>query len=191
MRIVVASLLLSLLMLGAPASATAQATSRVRPSTDWLVREALEKASLGDTASALDLLERATDQSPRNPEALYWRALMLSRTTALTIGDTPRRLLAGFLLNRANNIDPTNARYLIEMGRIRLKTPLLRVEAERLFRHALEVAETSSDPLHAFAGMLKPTAPENCMSASFTTSACATVLTSTPEVSLSGLSVVL
>ena len=147
MRIVVASLLLSLLMLGAPASATAQATSRVRPSTDWLVREALEKASLGDTASALDLLERATDQSPRNPEALYWRALMLSRTTALTIGDTPRRLLAGFLLNRANNIDPTNARYLIEMGRIRLKTPLLRVEAERLFRHALEVAETSSDPL--------------------------------------------
>lgn len=146
MRIVVASLLLSLLVLGAPASATAQATSRVRPSTDSLVREALEKANLGDTASALDLLERATDQSPRNPEALYWRALMLSRTTALTIGDTPRRLLAGFLLNRANNIDPTNARYLIEMGRIRLKTPLLRVEAERLFRHALEVAEASGDP---------------------------------------------
>ena len=133
-------------MLGAPASATAQGTSRVRPPTDSLVREALDKAGLGDTASALDLLERATDQSPRDPEALYWRALMLSRTTALTIGDTPRRLLAGFLLGRANSIDPTNARYLIEMGRIRLKTPLLRVEAERLFRHALEVAEAASDP---------------------------------------------
>jgi len=119
--------------------------SRQRAPTDSLVREALEKAASGDTSTALALLERATDQSPRNADALYWRGLMLSRTTALSLVDTPRRLLAGFLLNRANDIDPTNPRYLIELGRIRLKTPLLRVEAERLFRRALSVAEASGD----------------------------------------------
>ncbi len=127
------------------ASASAQAP-RVRPPTDSLVREALEKAGSGDTASALDLLERATDQSPRDVNALYWRGLMLSRTTALSIVDTPRRLLAGWLLSRANDLDPRNPRYLVELGRIRLKTPLLRVEAERLFRRALSVAEASGDP---------------------------------------------
>jgi GWxTD domain-containing protein len=120
--------------------------SRVRPPTDSLVREALGKADAGDTATALDLLEQATDHSPRNTDALYWRGLMLSRTTTLSMSDTPRRLLAGYLLNRANDIDPRNPRYLIELGRIRLKTPILRVEAERLFRKALEVAESSGDP---------------------------------------------
>lgn len=125
-------------------SAHAQPAPR-RPPTDSLVQEALEKAASGDTSTALALLERATDQSPRDADALYWRGLMLSRTTALSLVDTPRRLLAGFLLNRANDIDPTNPRYLIELGRIRLKTPLLRVEAERLFRRALQVAENSGD----------------------------------------------
>ena len=120
---------------------------RVRPPTDSLVREALGKADAGDTATALDLLEQATDNSPRNADALYWRGLMLSRTTTLSISDTPRRLLAGYLLNRANDIDPRNPRYLIELGRIRLKTPILRVEAERLFRKAMKIAEASGDPV--------------------------------------------
>ena len=133
----------ALCALGTPLSAQ---RVRVRPPTDSLVREALDKAGAGDTSTALDLLERATDQEPRNAEALYWRGLMLSRTTALSIGDTPRRLLAGYLLNRANDIEPRNPRALIELGRIRLKTPLLRVEAERLFRKALEIAEASGDP---------------------------------------------
>lgn len=119
---------------------------RPQPPTDSLVREALGKASLGDTATALDLLEQATDQSPRDVNALYWRGLMLSRTTVLSLVDTPRRMMASHLLNRANDIDPRNPRYLIELGRIRLKTPLLRVEAERLFRRALGVAEANGDP---------------------------------------------
>lgn len=133
------------LLLLAPMQVT-NAQTRLRPPTDSLVREALDKAGSGDTSSALSLLERATDQSPRDVNALYWRGLMLSRTTALSMVDTPRRLLAGYLLNRANDIDPANPRYLVELGRIRLKTPLLRVEAERLFRKALSVAEASGDP---------------------------------------------
>ena len=119
---------------------------RVRAPTDSLVREALDKAAAGDTANALELLERATDQSPRDPDALYWRGLMLSRTTALSLVDSPRRFLAGYLLDRANGIDPKNPRYLIELGRIRLKTPLRRIEAERMFRKAMAVAEANGDP---------------------------------------------
>ncbi|MEQ1690103.1 MAG: GWxTD domain-containing protein [Gemmatimonas sp.] len=122
-------------------------SSAVRASTDSLVREALDKAANGDTASALDLLERATDQSPRDVDALYYRGLMLSRTTALSLVDAPRRFLAGYLLNRANDLDPRNPRYLIEMGRIRLKTPMRRIEAERMFRKALAVAVSNGDPV--------------------------------------------
>ena len=128
------------------ATAHAQPRRPVTP-TDSLVREALDKVSLGDTSTALDLLQRATDQSPRDVNALYWRGLILSRTTALSLIDEPRRWMAGHLLSRASDIDPRNPRYLIELGRLRLKTPLRRVEAERLFRKALAVAKESGDPL--------------------------------------------
>jgi len=116
-------------------------------STESLVQSARERASQGDTASALELLERATDQSPRDPDALYWRGVVLSRTTGLSMVDTPRRILAWHLLNRAANIDASNPRYLLELGRLRLHTPILRIEAERLFRRALSVAERNGDPL--------------------------------------------
>jgi len=118
-----------------------------RVPTESLVHDARAKASLGDTAAALELLERATDQSPRDPDALYWRGVVLSRTTALTLGDTPRRMLAWLLLNRAASIDSRNPRYLLELGRLRLNTPIMRVEAERLFRRALTVAESNGDPV--------------------------------------------
>lgn len=117
----------------------------VRPPTDSLVTAALDLASRGDTTEALELLEKATDQSPRDIDALYWRGLMLSRTTALGMNDAPRRFIANRLLNRANGIDPTNARYQLELARIRLKTPILRAEAERTFKKALKIAEASGD----------------------------------------------
>ncbi len=122
------------------------AQPRARIATDSLVRGARSHADAGDTVSALELLEQATDQSPRDPDALYWRGLVLARTTALTLGDTPRRMLAWRLLNRAAGIDTKNPRYLLELGRIRLRTPLTRVEAERLFKRALAVAVASGDP---------------------------------------------
>ena len=121
--------------------------SRTRVPTDSLVHEGREKASVGDTAAALELLERATDQSPRDPDALYWRGVVLSRTTGLTLVDTPRRILAWYLLNRAASIDSRNPRYLLELGRLRLNTPIMRVEAERLFRRALTVAQANGDPV--------------------------------------------
>ncbi len=114
--------------------------------TDSLIRYARARAGVGDTLAALELLEQATDQSPRDVDALYWRGVVLSRTTGLTLGDSPRRILAWHLLSRAANIDGKNPRYLIELGRIRLHSPLLRIEAERYFRRALVVAVDNGDP---------------------------------------------
>ncbi len=139
--------LLFIVALSAASARLSAQAPRLRTPTDSLVRSALERAAAGDTSVALELLERATDQSPRDANALYWRGLMLSRTTALSLTDTPRRFLAGYLLGRANDIDPTNPRYLIELGRIRLKTPMLRIEAERMFRKALAVAQANGDPV--------------------------------------------
>lgn len=138
------------LLLGAVAAAPAglPAQSRPRIPTAELVREGRAKAELGDTAAALELLERATDQSPRDPDALYWRSLVMLRTTELGLGDSMRRRLASKLLDRAADLDPDNPRYLLALGRLRLRTPLRRVEAERIFRKALAIAERTGDTAH-------------------------------------------
>jgi GWxTD domain-containing protein len=129
-----------------PALAAAQSRRASIPAADSLLTRALASAATGDTSMALDLLERANKLAGKDPEILYWRGLMLARTTFLRMGDVPRNILAWRLLDRAAELDPTNPRYLMEMGRIRLYTPLLRLEAERLFRKALRVAEESGDP---------------------------------------------
>jgi GWxTD domain-containing protein len=120
-------------------------------STDSLVRAGRARAAAGDTAAALELLERATALSPRDAEALYWRGVVLMRTSELGLADTRQRIIAGRLLNRAADVDPTNARYLVELGRLRLKTPILRAEAERTFRKALALAEASNDSVQVAA----------------------------------------
>ena len=113
---------------------------------DVLLATALEKAAAGDTTAALELLDKANRQSPRNPDVLYWRGKILSSTTSIGFTDVPRNMLAWHLLSRGAEVDPDNPRYFLEMGRIRLRTPLLRIEAERLFRKALAVAEHSNSP---------------------------------------------
>ena len=113
---------------------------------DVLVSAALAKAAAGDTVTALAMLDSANKKSPRNPDVLYWRGKILSSTTTIGFTDVPRNILAWRLLSRGAEVDPDNPRYYIEMGRIRLRTPLLRIEAERLFRKALDVAERGKDP---------------------------------------------
>ena len=129
-----------------PVLVGAQSRRASTPAADSLLTRALASAASGDTTTALDLLERANKLAGKDPEILYWRGLMLARTTFLRMGDIPRNILAWRLLDRAAELDPKNPRYLMEMGRIRLYTPLLRLEAERLFRKALRVAEESGDP---------------------------------------------
>lgn len=110
-------------------------------SADSLLAAARRSVVRGDTTQALALLDSAQRVAPRNPEVLYQRGVLLARTTFLRFGDVPRNFVAWRLLDRAAEIDPTNARYLLEIGRIRLLTPLMRLEAERIMRKALRVAE--------------------------------------------------
>ncbi len=120
-------------------------TYETSPAVDSLLAESRRLVLSGDTSTALTALGRAQDLAPRNPEVLYQRGVLLSRTTFLRFGDVPRNFVAWRLLDRAAEIDPTNARYLLEIGRIRLLTPLLRAEAERVMRKALRVAESQQD----------------------------------------------
>ncbi|AMW04281.1 GWxTD domain-containing protein [Gemmatimonas phototrophica] len=115
------------------------------PEVDSLLSAARASVAAGDTAAALKSLEHAQDRAPRNPEVLYQRGVLLARSTFLRVGDVPRNFVAWRLLDRASELDPQNARYLLEIGRIRLLTPLLRVEAERIMRKALRVAEEQQD----------------------------------------------
>ncbi len=115
---------------------------------DSILHHALARASEGDTTQALEMLERASKIAPRNTDVLYWRAVILNRTTFLRLEDMARNLVAWRLLQRAENLDKTNARYAIEMGRVRLMSPMLRLEAERHFRRALKIAEASGSPIN-------------------------------------------
>ncbi len=113
---------------------------------DSLLAHALDRARSGDTASALKALERATKVAPRYAQPYYHRGVLLSRSSVLGMSDILRRRAASGAIKDALDLDPGNPRYLMELGRIRLKTPFLRLDAERLFRRALSAAEKRGDP---------------------------------------------
>jgi len=62
------------------------------------------------------------------------------------MSDILRRRAASSDLHRALEIDRNNPFYLMELGRVRLKTPFLRLDAERLFKRALNSARERGDP---------------------------------------------
>jgi GWxTD domain-containing protein len=144
-----------LLLLVTPALAASQAATQgseegAQPPpaspVSALLRDAQARLAAGDTSAALELLERATDRAPNDPDALYARSTLLLATTELGVNDALRQFIASRLLTRAASLEPRNPRHLLSLGRLRLRTPLLRVEAERMFRRALEVARSQGDP---------------------------------------------
>ena len=112
---------------------------------DSLLKVALSQARAGDTSKAIKTLERASRIAPRFAPAHFHRGLLISQTTRLGMGDIGRRTEAYRAINLALRLDRDNPFYLLELGRIRLKTPLLRVDAERLFRKAVAAAEQRGD----------------------------------------------
>ena len=130
-------------LLAAPRAARAQ---QGQAAADSLISLALERARAGDTTAALKALERATKVAPEYAPAFYQRGVLLSRTTSLGMSDVLRRRTASQQLKRALDLDANNPFYLMELGRLRLKTPFLRLDAERLFNRALRAAQQRRDP---------------------------------------------
>ena len=97
-------------------------------------------------ASPADPRMRAADSLIVVSPAFYERGVLLSRSARLGMTDVVQRRSAGNQFERALELDPHNPRYLIELGRLRLKTPFLRLDAERLFSRALRAAERAGRP---------------------------------------------
>ena len=135
---------MSLIPLGTAANAQTRATPP-SPEIDSLIQRGLSLAANGDTTDALEVLEQATDRAPRDLEALYQRGRLLTRTTTLGFNNTPRQVLAWRLLNRGADLAPRDARFVLELARLRLRTPLLRADAERLLAKAVAVAVAAAD----------------------------------------------
>jgi GWxTD domain-containing protein len=112
-----------------------------------LVEQAMRLAERGDTAAAVDQASRAARIAPDLADARFLYGLLLARTSGAGFGSWGRRIDADREFEAALRLDADNPRYLIEIARLRLKQPLLRVQAERLFRRALASAHKSGDPM--------------------------------------------
>ena len=134
-----------LLATGAGHSLAAQNSDK-RTQANELVRDAIVYAQRGDTAAALERLERATKLAPNLAEAHYRRGMLLSRQADNNLGSMFKRRSAGRSLKRALKIERDNPYYLLELGRLRLKQGFMRIEAGRYFKRALKAARQRGDP---------------------------------------------
>ncbi len=141
---VLCSLLLALGTLDAASLDAQRRQERAR--ADSLVSIALESAQSGDTTAALALLDSARKADERFAPAHYHRGLLLARTSEMGFGDLIKRQLAVNALSRAIELDGENPWALLELGRLRLKMPFMRIAAEQLFERALKVASQMDDP---------------------------------------------
>ncbi len=112
-----------------------------------MYQRAQHALAAGDTAVAIDALEAVQRRAPRFADAFFQQGLILSRRSEMGLApdDIFRRRRASDLLEKALDRDPDNPLYLLELGRLRLKTPFLRIEAERLFAKAQRAARARGD----------------------------------------------
>lgn len=136
-------LVATFLLVPRPAALLLAQQSGVPPST--LLASAQELASRGDTAGALATLERAVRRFPGLAQAHYLRGLLLSRTASGAITDHLHRMSAEHALERALALDRGNPRYLLELARLKLKMPFLRLEALHYFRRSADEARGRGD----------------------------------------------
>lgn len=111
-----------------------------------LVDEALVLADRGDTAAALERLERATKLAPTMAAAHYRRGMLLAHQAGTGLGDMAKRRAADAALERAIRYEQGNPAYYLELGRLRLKQGVMRLDAQRLFGRALSAAKERGDP---------------------------------------------
>ena len=117
-----------------------------RARADSLVTVALASIVAGDTTGALALLDSARKADEKFAPAHYHRGILLSRTSEIGFVDLVKRQLAVNALTRAIELDGANPWAMLELGRLRLKMPFMRIAAEALFDKALKLAKGMDDP---------------------------------------------
>lgn len=126
--------------------AQARQSSSVTAEGRRLVQEALSLAERGDTAQAIDRAARASRVAPELADARFLYGLLLARTAGAGLAIGGHRTDANREFEAALRLDAGNPRYLIEIARLRMKQPILRLQAERYFRRALDAARRRRDP---------------------------------------------
>src|SRR5690242_1553456 len=111
-----------------------------------MVQDAIGFAERGDTAQAIARAAQAARLDPELADAHFLYGLLLARTSQANVTGWGRRASANSEFETALRLDRGNPRYLIEVARLRLKAPILRLQAERLFRRALDAARKRKDP---------------------------------------------
>jgi GWxTD domain-containing protein len=142
---VAAARLLLLLALAPPLRLAAQQADDAVTRALSLVADARQLARFGDTAAALLRLEEATRLAPNLADAHYRRGMLLARQTGSGITDMFKRRAAAGALERAIRIERDNPAYFLEMGRLRLKQGVGRLDAQRMFNRALTAARQRGD----------------------------------------------
>lgn len=133
------------LALASPWGLAAQQADDAVARAGRLVADAVELARYGDTAAALARLEAATKLAPNLAEAHYRRGMLLARQAGNEMTDVFKRRAASGALERAIRIEQGNPAYYLELGRLRLKQGIGRLNAERMFSRALTTARQRGD----------------------------------------------
>jgi GWxTD domain-containing protein len=143
--------LLALALAAAAAAARLTAQANAADSTGAVARRmvqaAIRLAEQGDTALAIAQAAQAARLAPDLADAHFLYGMLLARTSRAGLSTWGRRTDASREFNAALRLDRGNPRYLIEVARLRLKAPILRFQAERLFRRALDAARKRHDPV--------------------------------------------
>lgn len=134
----VVALLLAAPIAGAQNAARARATAKLS--------DALATARAGDTVAAITLLKLAVKDDDSFWETYYQLGVMQARTATMSMRHVMLRMDASENLNKSLQRKADNPWAYLELGKLRLKTPALRINAMTLFQRALTVAEKSGAP---------------------------------------------
>ena len=140
-----AACLVALVALATPCRLPAQQADDAVARASRLVAEALQLAQYGDTAAALTRLEEATRVAPNLADAHYRRGMLLARQAGNDLSDMFKRRAAAGALERAIRIERNNPVFFLELGRLRLKQGIGRLDAQRMFDRALTAARQRGD----------------------------------------------
>lgn len=109
------------------------------------VEQGVALASAGDTLLAFAEFEKALDLAPNLADAHYYLGRLYTVRASSVETDFRDRKRAEEALLAALRLNPEDPRYLLELGRLRLKQHM-KVDANRLLARALGMAEKSGEP---------------------------------------------